>query len=337
MIDNKRYQKIGDYIFWKYANDVRPYIFEFLKKEFPGTLIIHEFDQVDVFVLEANLPVEIQSTSFRNNGYPYISKLEDDIRRQIDANIRISGKCWLFLDDAFLRYLQNDLGHNACINLDWLYQYMKEGNVKIFTITYGGIIKDMTDNDFNFLFKDEDIGILEMNKANIALNVLKGHGFTTEEIDDLYNKYKNRDGLVDTDRSYCRNDFMTWLSREGRSNRELEYRYVICAKSTLSIINKILDCTVEKGCTNYATYVTQLGLFDRDKNNSVGFVDKYNIAQYFPGYLRKKELWNSLRTHRISTKTFYAIIRGEIDYLWYKKQKNISSSWGIEEEDMNKN
>lgn len=109
-----------------------------------------------------------------------------------------------------------------------------------------------------------------------------------------------------------------------------------CAKSTLSSINKILDCTAEKGCASYATYTTQLGLFDKDKNNSVGFVDKYNIAQYFPGYLRKKELWDSLRTRRISTKTFYAIIRGEIDYLWYKKQKNISSSWGIEEEDMNK-
>lgn len=80
-----------DYKFW-ISDDVRPYIFEYLRKEFPDKFVIHEFDQVDIFVLDENLPVDIQSVRHQTKGKdrlkgPRISGFEDDIGREIDTNI----------------------------------------------------------------------------------------------------------------------------------------------------------------------------------------------------------------------------------------------------------
>lgn len=91
------------------AEDVTPYIMKFLIKKFPECIIIREFDKIDIIVLNINLPVEIQSTIFdKKRNSIFISRIEDLIRRQIEINIKIYGRCWLFLDENFIKYLNND-------------------------------------------------------------------------------------------------------------------------------------------------------------------------------------------------------------------------------------
>lgn len=41
----ERYETIGDCIFWRYADDVKDYIFESPEKEFPDAFIIDELDE----------------------------------------------------------------------------------------------------------------------------------------------------------------------------------------------------------------------------------------------------------------------------------------------------
>ena len=337
----ERYEIIGDCVFWKYADDVRHYIFEYLEKEFPEAFIIDELDRIDISVLDENLPVEIQSTMFRRHS-PLISAFEDDIRRQIEQNVAISGRCWLFFDDALLRYIERGLGANVSISLDWLYKYMKEEKVRIFTITYDGIIRDVNDEDFNFLLKisttckkgeDDDLRIIQRNKLKIALNAFRGHGFVGSDIKKLHVAYYNREDKKDEKTK----DFNAWLVREGHSDRELECRHIYNAISNLPTVNKILSCCCnDKSIGTGVMSAFSLGLFERnnkdvhanDKSIRIHFTDIYSIAQYIPGYSKKKDLWDFIRTHPVSQKTFYAIIRGETDYLWWiKSQANIDDAW----------
>jgi len=339
--DQERYEIIGDYIFWRYADDVRDYIFESLEKEFPDAFIIDELDRIDISVLDENLPIEIQATPFRNHS-PLIAEFEDRIRRQTEQNVVISGQCRLFFDDALLRYIKKGLGTNVSINLDWLYRYMKEDKVRIFTITYDGIIREMNDEDFSFLLKvsmtckkgeEDDLRIIQRNKLKIALKSLRGHGFTTGEIKNLHKAYYGRNDKKDKKTK----DFNAWLVREGHSDRELECRHLYNAISNLPMVNKILSCCCDdKSIGTGVMSGFYLGLFVRnredihanDKTIRIHFADIYGIAQHIPGYLRKKELWNFLRTHPVNQKTFYAIIRGETDYLWWaKNQTNIDDAW----------
>lgn len=322
------------------SDEVRPYIFEFLKKEFPNMYILHEFDQVDLFVLDENLPVEIQSVRLQTKGKdilkgPCISNFEDNIRRQIESNISIYGRCWFFFDAHLLEYMQNDMGRHNSINLDWLYQYMKEGKMRIFVITFDGIIKEMCDEDFIFLTKfsatckrseNEDFRILRKNRSKIILNVLKGHRFTMEEVNNIYNlfKFKGDDGQYKS--------LLTWLMRkeQGRTNRQLEYGYIRDIR--LEHINNVLNCMIDNGAKddskqprNSRSLLYMLlssGLFDKG-NDRIYFVDKYDIAQYLPGYIRNIELWNYLKTHSIENRLFLMVIRGEYpNYLEDRKKQN---------------
>jgi hypothetical protein len=331
-----------DYKFW-ISDEVRPYIFEFLRKEFPDKFVIHEFDQVDIFILDENLPVEIQSVHRQTKGKdrlkgPRISGFEDDIRRQIDTNISTYGRCWFFFDESLLGYLQNDMGRHNSINMDWLYQYFKEGKIRIFTITNNGIIKEMHDEDFSFLPKvsntckrgeNEDFRILQKNRAKVTLNVLKGHGFTMDETNNIYITFKSR---KETDIKSLK----PWLMRkeQERTYRQLEYGYIRDIR--LEHINNVLSCTIfsnsgsgqSRNTRSLLYMLLTSGLFDRDKNGRIYFVDKYNISQYFPGYVKKKDLWDYLRTHGVDERTFNAIIRGETDYLWWiKSQTTIEDAW----------
>lgn len=342
--DRKIYEDTRNYKFW-IADDVRPYIFEFLKKEFPGAIIIHEFDQVDIFVLDENLPIEIQSVRYQRKGRdmlyaPRISDFEDDIRRQIETNINIYERCWFFFDASLLKYLQNDLSRHNSISMDWLYQYFKADKMRIFTITLDGKIKEMCDRDFNFLTKfsttckrseGEDFRILQKNRAKIILNVLKGHEFTMEDVNAIYNLFKSRGN----DSKY--KSIMPWLMRkeQGRTDRQLEYGFVRDLR--LEHINNVLSCTIfsnnnssgqPRNSRSLLYMLLSSGLFDRDKYGRIYFTDRYNISQYFPGYIIKKDLWDYLRTHGVDERTFSAIIRGETDYLWWmKNQTTIEDAW----------
>lgn len=310
------------------VEEIRPHIINELQKRFPDSIIMREFDKVDIMVLGKNIPIEIQRTRSRNDiGTPRLSCFEDEIRRQIEQDIEIYGQCWFFFDAKFLIYLKNSLNRQTSINMDWLYQFYKSEKARIFTITVDGIIKELVNEDFSFivnfsntciLSRDEDHRILQRNKSNVAFNVLKGHGFTTDEINNWYDMYMKNTGNI---------SFRRWLIR--KENREKELASIINALYDIIDINEMLNCTLEniRAISNSSI----LGLIEGNGNSKytrIRFIDKDDISRYFPGYIRRKELWDYLRTHTINHKTFIATIKGEYDYLKdYKNQKSIVDAW----------
>lgn len=323
-INDKNSEK--EYRYWT-VEEIRPYIIDELGKRFPDSIIDREFDNVDLMIHGPNIPVEIQRTYIDTNRNPNISRFENDIRKQVEQNIEISGRCWLFFDAKLLHHLQNNLTRQISINLDWLYQFCKLGKVKLFTITMNGLIRELEDKDFEFiknfsstckLSEYEEHRILEKNKSNIAYNILKGCGFTTEEINNFYNEFeKNNEGLR----------FMSWLMKKGGRKKELgKIRHTI---SSLPTVNNILKCNM-KGDIR-ATRLSILGIIEGNENNYFGndkyarirYSDKYSI-----GYFDKKDLWDYWRNHTVDNITFNATIRGEFDYLkHYKNQKTIDDIW----------
>ncbi len=75
-------------------------------------------------------------------------------------------------------------------------------------------------------------------------------------------------------------------------------------------------------------YISVLGLFDMEKssqNSFATFLDKFDIAEYFPGYMRNRETWDHLKGKRIQgrkldhiLKRTYTITKG-VDYFWSKE------------------
>lgn len=180
------------YTVWTHADVVRKYIKEYLKKRFPGKLIVKELNQIDYTIPEENLPVEIQSTIL-GKGYIVYSQWEDKIKRQIEQNIANCNRCWFFFDSELLRGMQNS-SKQTSINMDWFRKFMKEEKLVAFTVSHDGTIQERGYKDFDFLSKisqtckiaaDTDEMVLNKNKMKIFANVVKGYGFTQEEIDKI--------------------------------------------------------------------------------------------------------------------------------------------------------
>lgn len=207
--------------------------------------------------------------------------------------------------------------------MNWLYQFYKSGKAKLFTITIDGIIKELIDKDFDFITLDEDKRILEKNKSKIAFNIFKKHGFTTDEINNWYETYKkNTEKLT----------FVTCLIRRG--DREREFSHIISAICNIISIDEMLRCNMKDRNYNGISsgsilrIIESSGNHGNDKYARIRFSDEYNISEYLPGYFKKHELWDYLRTHTIDHKTFIATVKGEYDYLKdHKNQKNIDDAW----------
>lgn len=317
------------------AEEVIRYIMNFLINIFPESIIIRETNgKVDIMILDENLPVEIQATIITKHCV-HASTFEDSSRRQIEQNIEISGRMWLFIDEKFLKFLNNSTNRNISINLDWLYQLWKSEKVKIFTITYNGIIREMVKDDWKFLTKmsstcklsiDDDYRILQRNKSKIIFNVLKTLGFTTIEINDMYNSF-----LSKNDRKEYYSKFENYLRRNGTTERELLYSNVISSSYVINNLNTALCGTIED--KNMDRHLVQrgslLGIFERNviatnsSNFRVRFSDKYDIAKYFPGYIRNKEMWDYLKTRWLNRNEFYGIVTGSYHYSLIKKQSTM--------------
>lgn len=323
-----------EYIFWTYADYIKPYIIDFLKERFPGKLIIRELNMVDLSIPEDNLPVEIQATivqSERSSYHPQYSRFEQLIEKQINQDI-VHGKCWFFFDSELLRSMKN-AGKTMSINMVWFRNYMKEGKLKVFTVRYDGIIEEKIYKDFDFLSeisqtckiaaKTDDM-ILNENKMNIYTNIVKTHGFTQDEIDKFYNNWIE----------YCRinkisdkndNDGFTLFNRKQKDNRSKLYGDILHSIGTLPAINDIL------GMKHYSprakSSAVVLGIFDTEggisHNNITRFIDRFNICQYFPGYMRNKDAWDKLKNHNLNPRQFESIIKnGTKNYFWYEEDKN---------------
>lgn len=321
------------YTFWHNANVVLYHVQQFLKGKFPDDIIIDEFNKTDFVVLGQNLPIEIQSTVIAKSFISH-SGFEKMTEKQIRENIERYEACWFFFDAEYLRYLQNlanDATRGIKINLDWLYRFIKEEKLRVFTVSYDGIIKELTHKDFDFLVnisisckigKDKDFRKLDRNKFKIMHNVLKGHGFTTEE----YSKYRNNFFSQKGNNTNRRDShFDAWLKREGCTDREHLLGYIIDASYSLELINDALDLSFEKDSfhgNHIKKFLKCLGLFDiqyERKNMKLLFIDKFDIASYFPGYLRNIDVWKRLRSNYVTSSTLCSIMKKEIDYFWWEK------------------
>lgn len=64
---------------------------------------------------------------------------------------------------------------------------------------------------------------------------------------------------------------------------------------------------------------------DNNGVNKIRFIDHTDVAQFFPAYLRHKEKWNEFKDKWLTAKQFEGIIKGNVDYNWYKKCEYIDN------------
>lgn len=329
------------YTFWYNVSVVDDYIFEYLSKKFPNGLIIPEFCLIDYFVLEQDLPIEIQSTLLRPTITPAHANFEKTIRQQLEQNINNYGKCWFFFDSEYLRYLQNDIEKNISINYDWLYKLMKDEKLKVFTISYDGKIEERNTKEFEFIRKfsstcileeNQDERILQRNKSKIMYNILKDMDIKSGDIVRLRNK------LLQIKREKNLKGTFWQFSRyiEDSSEKSICNIYRMLG-GELDIINRALDCKIvdndDNDRDNRMTiwYFDVLGLTEQTRGGQQKtlrrFVDKDNVGQYFPGYIRNKDKWNYLKESKmnLTKRQLDAIMRSKINPLDWKKL--IASGW----------
>ena len=299
--------KYGNEIYrtWK-VEFIRPLITKFLKGIYPESLIIRGLTDIVVFDGKSDdiVPSEIQKTPILKSKERYFfshTEFEDRIRRQLEDNITSYGKCWFFFDSEYLRYLQTkSLGSTVSINLIWLVKLMRENTLKAFVIKYNGEVRELTTKDFEFLKNvsstcsigyENDERVLNRNKLKIKKNVLFGYNFKQEEISQFESEFDCR--VDEKEKIYGIMDYCI----KNKNKRCKLYGDITQAINSLSIINNILSCTVESVHIR-TVYGVMLGLFHQNEfrghnpNVRIQFVDKFNIAQYFPGYLRNKEMWD---------------------------------------------
>lgn len=326
----------GDiYEFWLYAKIVIPYIKKFLIENFlienssSRNFIVSEFNHIDFVVLGENIPVEIQATSIDSKyNRPRPKEFEISIRGQIEDNIENYGICWFFFDSEYLRYMQKGLFRSISINMEWFRKYMQEEKLRVFVVKYDGIVRETYIKDFDFLTNISttsgdayynDDRILNRNKLKILYNVLNGYNFKQHEIDDIEDRFKFRH----SNETFKSN----FLLKEG-NDREKLYGYISYALNDLNAINMILDLKIKKLNKRSKSLAKFIGIFymEGKKDSAITrLVDRFDICQYFPGYLRNVDTWNNLKGHGLNNRQFDNIVmkgcdttKG-IDYFWYKE------------------
>ncbi len=316
---------INGYMIWYDAEVVMPYIIKFLQKIFPNDIIISEFNNIDLTILNQEIPVEVQSTIVahkENTGKnPSIihSQFEDHIRRQLEDNIENYGLCLFFFDFGYYRYL-SEMASNVSLNLDWMAKYVKDSKLKIFTVNYNGIITELKYEDLTFIKKlsntcklecDNDCRILNRNKIKIMKSIIKNYEFTQNEIDGMRNEFtfKNENR---------KHSFYAFLLNQKDERKKL-YGQILTAVTNLTSINEILNMNqnYDSHAKYYAGVLKILEMSGITSNSRTKFIDKFDICKYFPGYIRKKEAWDSLKTMTYSDK--------ELKNIFYIKNKNIKT------------
>ena len=265
------------YNFWSNVDVVYDGVWDFLQEKFPDEIIFPELFGVDFVVLNKNIPVEVQSTIVLNSkkGTDKARKIishtqfEVSIEKQIKQNVENFGHCWFFFDSEYLRYLQNDLTKKSRINLDWLYQLMKDGLVNVFTISYKGEITEISYKSFNFLSEismtckvghEGDYRVLDRNKFKIIYNILHGGEFTSNEL------FEFREAFGESDV----NSFNGWLLRKGCTQREYLFGSILQSSASLVFVNQVLSCDEEVKLTRSNKYI----LYHRLSFGKLSFTNK---------------------------------------------------------------
>lgn len=307
-----------DYIVWTDADVVKPCIIQFLKNAFPDKIVVRELNMIDLTIPDENLPVEIEYTVTGNNRFVF-SKWENDIRKQIEQNIISYYRCWFFFDSELFGAMKN-AKRLMSINMDWFRKYMKEEKLKVFVVSYNGIISELEYKDFDFLaersqtcmiaFEKDDM-ILNRNKIKIFANIIKGYSFTQEEIDIFHNSWK--------DNKKKDENFSKFLRNAGH-DRMVLYGYILQVVGDLISVNTLLSLDKNDNKYNCRFSARYLGIFDENSQYRM-FVDKFDICKYFPGYLRNKEMWDYLKESKaiLNNRKLDAILQRKVDPLEWKK------------------
>lgn len=146
------------------------------------------------------------------------------------------------------------------------------------------------------------------------------YDFTQGEIDKFYNDWR---GYCDqtVDHSTDRNDQFSIFLKKQKDDRWKLYGNILDAIGNLPAINDILWLK-NYNCDNRHTkyHASLLGIFDIEgvtKNAITRFVDRTNICQYFPGYMRNKEKWDYLKESnmKLNSRQFDAIVTGKANPL----------------------
>lgn len=320
------------YTFWCDVNITFDYIFFFLKDRFPEQLIIPEFNNIDIFVFGERLPVEIQSTIYHySEKIPRMSDFEQSVEKQIRENINTYGRCWFFFDSEFYRYLRNHTKKDSSVQLDWLYEYIKLDQLKVFVINHRGEIRELFRKDFDFIRdisvtckmgKDDDFRVLTKNKDIIYENVLKSNGFTTDYIYNVRNIWKA------TPKQERMGGFKIWC-RKQKDDRIRLLGYMMLHINNLNFINDVFNGNIimNRGQSS----ATIIGIFESEGSrigNKIRFVDKPNVAQRFPAYTKHKDKWDKCKDKWFTAKQLEGIVEGKIDYFWYEKLETVARELG---------
>lgn len=324
-------RKYKEYNFWcdvklPFNNEglnAKDYIIEYLKNRFPNCIILGqyaEFNNIDLYVVEEKLPIEIQSTIISKDSNPSLSTFEKLIRKQIEENIKTLEKCWFFFDEDLLKYLQNGISLCSSMQLDWLYSSMKNNKLTIFTMDHKGNIKERCLEDFSFIpkisttcevGKENDARILERNKYDILKKLINFYGIKQSEIDKYGKEFKDN-------RKY--RDFRNFMIHSD-NDRMKKFGHALNGLGHLDLINSILDGHIADNDYYYAKWIDMFeseGLSSSNKNR-IRFVDYPKIAAYFPAYIRNKDKWDKFKGQWLTPRQLEGIIEGKFDYDWYKK------------------
>jgi hypothetical protein len=325
------------YTFWKDADVIKDkYIEKFLKDRFPGKLVVRELNKIDFTIPEDNLPIEVQATPvydvYKNGNFnPGYSMFEKEIEKQINQNVTSYHMCWFFFDSELLRAMKG-AGKGMSINMVWFRDHIKEGKLKVFTVSHDGIIEEKQYDDFNFLSKASqtcqmaaitDDMILNDNKLKIYTNVVKTYGFTQNDIDKFRDSWRECRKLNKFN-SINKNDGFKDFLKKQKSERFKLYGNILKVIGTLPTVNDLLG--LKKYDSRAKFYASVLGIFDVEgstQNAITRFVDRPNICQYIPGYIRNKEMWDKLKGHNLNSRQFENIIKSGIgNYFWYEDDEN---------------
>jgi len=280
---------------------IYPLIINIIKEKYPDSLVLPELNDIDLTIIDNKtdniIPVEIQKTPISSNKFRHAT-FEDSIRRQLEDNIENYEKCWFFLDSEYLRYMQTEtLRKNININMRWIINLMKKEKLKVFSIKYDGVVKELSINDFGFIEKlyPNDVLTLNVNKSKIFHNIINGYNFGQDEINQFYDNSK----FTKTCNGYGE-DFI----KNGNERCKL-YGYLLnIINGRLNIINSCLD--MKSYNSHIRIYLRQLGFFE-DYNK---FVDKFDICKYFPGYMRKEKIWLNYKGNNIGNDMFHNLCIG---------------------------
>lgn len=296
----------NEYVFWNKAEIVLPFVYEFLRNNFPSQIILSEFNHIDFVVLGENLPVEVQSTIIlgrsksneKNIGSSYFEQM---IEKQIKQNIERYEKCWFFFDSEFLRYLKSQISRANRLDMDWLLNYMQNDSLKVFAISYNGEIKPVLIENLEHIKMKVNYDELNNKEINIVSQVLLGNGYSSKEIRSFYrNKIHSQD----------KGAFVSWLRRKEQPEREKRLGYILfTVSSDLRAIDDFfafsdVDWNRVSGAASF------LGILCFDNKNKLWSIeDCYDVNKYFPSYNKNKPYWDNLKHRKFKKDEFKNTIR----------------------------